>query len=88
MDKSKSRKRKQKVDYDYFFKLVLVGKSGVGKSCLMLRFAENQFNENHVNTIGVDFRFKMLNINNKRVKLQIWDTAGQEKFRTIARTYY
>jgi Ras-related protein Rab-1A len=66
----------------------MVGNSAVGKSSLLLRFADDDFNENYMITIGVDFRFKSLNINNKIVKMQIWDTAGQERFRTIVNTYY
>lgn len=64
-------------EYDHLFKLVIVGNSSVGKSCLLLRFADDQFNENYMTTIGVDFRFKTLNIDQKSIKLQIWDTAGQ-----------
>lgn len=75
-------------EYDHLFKLVIVGNSAVGKSCLLLRFADDQFSENYMTTIGVDFRFKTLNIDQKSVKLQIWDTAGQERFRTITNTYY
>jgi Ras-related protein Rab-1A len=75
-------------EYDHLFKLVIVGSSSVGKSCLLLRFADDQFNENYMTTIGVDFRFKTLNIDQKSIKLQIWDTAGQERFRTITNTYY
>ena len=66
----------------------MVGDSAVGKSSLLLRFADNEFNENYMITIGVDFRFKSVTINNKIVKMQIWDTAGQERFRTIVNTYY
>ena len=55
----------------------MVGDSAVGKSSLLLRFADNEFNENYMITIGVDFRFKSVNVNNKIIKLQIWDTAGQ-----------
>lgn len=75
-------------EYDHFLKYVIVGDSSVGKSCLLLRFADDQFNENYMTTIGVDFRFKTVKCNNKNVKLQIWDTAGQERFRTITNTYY
>ena len=63
--------------YDQLFKFVIVGNSSVGKSSLLLRFADDQFSENYMTTIGVDFRFKTLNINQKNIKLQIWDTAGQ-----------
>ncbi|BAM41907.1 Rab GTPase [Theileria orientalis strain Shintoku] len=75
-------------DYDYLFKLVLIGDSGVGKSCLLLRFADDSFTDSYITTIGVDFRFRTVIVNNKRIKLQIWDTAGQERFRTITSTYY
>lgn len=75
-------------EYDQLFKFVIVGNSSVGKSCLLLRFADDQFSENYMTTIGVDFRFKTLNIEQKNIKLQIWDTAGQERFRTITNTYY
>ena len=75
-------------DYDFLYKLVIVGDTGVGKSSLLLRFADNQFYENYLATIGVDFRFKTMNIDGKLVKFQIWDTAGQERFRTITSAYY
>jgi len=77
-----------KRDYDYLFKLVLIGDSSVGKSCLLLRFADNSFTESYISTIGVDFRFRTVKIEDKTVKLQIWDTAGQERFRTITSAYY
>ena len=77
-----------KRDYDYLFKLVLIGDSCVGKSCLLIRFADDCFTENYITTIGVDFRFKTLSINKKTVKLQIWDTAGQERYLTITNAYY
>lgn len=77
-----------KRDYDYLFKLVLIGDSGVGKSCLLLRFADDSFTDSYISTIGVDFRFRTVNIDQKTVKLQIWDTAGQERFRTITSAYY
>lgn len=57
--------------YDYTFKVVLVGDSGVGKSCFLLRFADDKFNENFYATIGVDFRFKVLEVDGKTVRLQI-----------------
>jgi len=77
-----------KRDYDYLFKLVLIGDSGVGKSCLLLRFADDNFTDSYISTIGVDFRFRTITIDDKTVKLQIWDTAGQERFRTITSAYY
>ena len=68
--KSKSGKKKTK-QFDYTFKIVMIGDSGVGKSCILLRFADDKFNENFYATIGVDFRFKNLSVDDKQVKLQI-----------------
>ena len=70
-------------DYDHLFKLLIIGDSGVGKSSLLVRFADNQFSGNYITTIGVDFKIRTIELNGERVKLQIWDTAGQERFRTI-----
>ena len=76
-------------EYDYLEKIVLVGDSGVGKSSIMLRYCDNQFSESFITTIGVDFKIKTLNnVFGKIVKLQIWDTAGQDRFRTITSSYY
>ena len=83
-----SKKHYKAKDYDYFMKVVLVGNCGAGKSSLMLRFTDDRFNETYVNTIGVDFRFRTLVLEGRRVKMQLWDTAGQEKFRTMTSTYY
>lgn len=75
-------------EYDHLYKAVIIGNSGVGKSSILIRFAENQFQDHYLATIGVDFRFKTITIDNKNVKFQIWDTAGQERFRTITSAYY
>ena len=74
--------------YDDLFKLVTIGDSGVGKSCILLRFADDTFTENYYSTIGVDFRFKCVDIGERKCKLQIWDTAGQERFKTVTSAYY
>ena len=76
------------LDYDYLFKYLIIGNSGVGKSCLLIRFTDDKYEEGYVTTIGVDFKIKTLIIEGKSVKLQIWDTAGQERFRNIVSTYY
>ncbi|CAD8080853.1 unnamed protein product [Paramecium sonneborni] len=75
-------------EYDYLFKILLIGNSAVGKSSLLLRFADNVFNESFLPTIGVDFKIRTFDLNGKTVKLQIWDTAGQERFKTITNSYY
>lgn len=74
--------------YDYLIKLLLIGDSGVGKSCLLLRFSDDQFTPSFITTIGIDFKIKTIELDGKRIKLQIWDTAGQERFRTITTAYY
>eukprot|EP00357_Protocruzia_adherens_P000089 CAMPEP_0114976076 /NCGR_PEP_ID=MMETSP0216-20121206/2461_1 /TAXON_ID=223996 /ORGANISM="Protocruzia adherens, Strain Boccale" /LENGTH=203 /DNA_ID=CAMNT_0002336943 /DNA_START=44 /DNA_END=655 /DNA_ORIENTATION=+ len=79
---------KSRTHYDMLVKLLIIGDSGVGKTCFLLRFADNQFTTNHIATIGIDFKIKGVRIKDKNVKLQIWDTAGQERFRTITQTYY
>jgi small GTP-binding protein len=66
----------------------LIGDSGVGKSCLLLRFADDTYTESFISTIGVDFKIRTIELEGKTVKLQIWDTAGQERFRTITSSYY
>ncbi|KAG2208102.1 hypothetical protein INT47_010464, partial [Mucor saturninus] len=73
---------------DYLFKLLLIGDSGVGKSCLLLRFADDTYTESYISTIGVDFKIRTIELDGKVCKLQIWDTAGQERFRTITSSYY
>ena len=71
---------------------ILVGNSGVGKTCIITRYKSNKFNFEHISTIGVDFITKTLKIEYKKstvnVKLQLWDTAGQERFRAVSRSYY
>ena len=74
--------------FDYLFKLLIIGEATVGKTCLLLRYADDSFTQNHITTIGIDFKTKFITINNSVIKLQIWDTAGQERFRTITKSYY
>jgi len=73
---------------EFLFKLLLIGDSGVGKSCLLLRFSDGSFNESFISTIGVDFKIKTIELDGRKIKLQIWDTAGQERFQTITSSYY
>lgn len=74
--------------YDYLMKLIIIGDSGVGKTCLLTRFADDKFTPSHISTIGIDFVIKMMKVEDITVKLQIWDTAGQDRFRTITQSYY
>jgi len=76
------------MSYEYLFKYIIIGPSGVGKSCLLLQFTDKRFHAEHDLTIGVEFGARMLTIDSKQIKLQIWDTAGQESFRSITRSYY
>ncbi|CAD8212269.1 unnamed protein product [Paramecium octaurelia] len=74
--------------YNYLFKFIIVGDTNVGKSCLLLQFTDSRFRNEHDATIGVEFGSRNLKINDKQIKLQIWDTAGQESFKSITRSYY
>jgi Ras-related protein Rab-8A len=73
---------------DMTFKILTIGESGVGKTCIAQRFVKDKFNKNHLATIGVDYFDKKLHINNKDIRLKIWDTAGQERFKTLTAQYY
>jgi small GTP-binding protein len=75
-------------DIDFLLKFVIIGDSGVGKTNLISRFTSDHFEENTTNTIGVDFSAKDLKIDNKWIKVQFWDTAGQEKYKALASSYY
>ncbi|KAM8964664.1 ras-related protein Rab-2A [Sarcophilus harrisii] len=74
--------------YAYLFKYIIIGDTGVGKSCLLLQFTDKRFQPVHDLTIGVEFGARLVSIDGKQIKLQIWDTAGQESFRSITRSYY
>jgi small GTP-binding protein len=75
-------------EYQYIFKLILIGNSGVGKSSIIQRYMKQTFEESYKCTIGVDFLMKSLQIKGKTVKLQLWDTAGQEKYKSMVSSYY
>uniref|UniRef100_A0A3B5LYM7 small monomeric GTPase n=1 Tax=Xiphophorus couchianus TaxID=32473 RepID=A0A3B5LYM7_9TELE len=74
--------------YDVLFRLLLLGDSGVGKTCMLRRFTEGEFDPSHISTIGVDFKMKTIEIDGLKVRIQIWDTAGQERYQTITKQYY
>lgn len=70
------------------FKILLIGDSGVGKTSLLLRFSDREFQEEQQSTIGVDLKIKKVKVGDKKVKITVWDTAGQERFRTLTSAYY
>ena len=71
------------------YKVLLLGDSSVGKTCFLLRYCDKSFQEAHLSTIGLDYRLKSMTLqNDKNIKLQIWDTAGQDRFRAITKNYY
>uniref|UniRef100_A0A7N9ALH3 Ras-related protein Rab-19 n=1 Tax=Mastacembelus armatus TaxID=205130 RepID=A0A7N9ALH3_9TELE len=74
--------------FDFLFKIILIGDSNVGKTCVVQNFKSGIFSERQQNTIGVDFTVRTVDIQGKKVKMQVWDTAGQERFRTITQSYY
>ncbi|KAF7990680.1 hypothetical protein HCN44_000485 [Aphidius gifuensis] len=71
-----------------FYKVIIIGDTSTGKSCLLNSLLSEQFNEEELPTIGVDFKAKMIEINGTIIKLQLWDTAGQERFRNVTTAYY
>ena len=73
---------------DVFLKIVIVGQYKVGKSTMISRYCKDVFNEKYTPTIGIDFKIQVFQINDKKVKLQIWDTADQERFRSFSYAYY
>jgi len=85
---NRERGNSRATKYDYLIKLLLIGDSGVGKSCLLLRYSDDSFTSSFITTIGIDFKIKSILCGESKVKLQIWDTAGQERFRTITTAYY
>uniref|UniRef100_A0A1I8AH70 Ras-related protein Rab-21 n=1 Tax=Steinernema glaseri TaxID=37863 RepID=A0A1I8AH70_9BILA len=76
------------MNYKYTFKIVVVGDHNCGKSCILLRFSENTFRNDHISSLGVDFKLKPIILGKDRVRLELWDTAGMERYRTIYNSYY
>ena len=79
-----------KDEYEYLLKLVIMGESSVGKSNYICRFVDGKFNPVHVSTVGFDFKSRIFEMSNpkKKVKFQIWDTAGQEKYMSINKNLF
>ena len=75
-------------DYEMMIKVILIGDSAVGKTNIMSKYLTGQFNENSKATVGVEFGSKLFNIDGHNIKAQIWDTAGQEKYKAITGAYY
>jgi len=75
-------------NYDYLAKIIVVGDGAVGKTAITIRFAEGRFDEQYKMTIGVDFAMRIVKVRGYRIKLQIWDTGGQEQFAVIRPLYY
>jgi len=75
-------------NFDLLFKLIIIGDTGTGKSCLLHQFIEKNFQGGQTHTIGVEFGSRLIEVGGQVIKLQIWDTAGQERFRSVTRSYY
>jgi Ras-related protein Rab-1A len=75
-------------EYDYLVRCIMVGDSGVGKSAILRRFSHGEFVESQIPTIGVDFAVQGVRLADKVCKLQVWDTAGQDRFRSITKSFY
>lgn len=75
-------------DYEATYKILILGDSGVGKTCLIFRFIEDVFSDSYISTIGIDCRSRVMDLDGTKIRLQIWDTAGQERFRTLTSAYY
>lgn len=74
--------------YSYLFKFIIIGDEAVGKTCLLLQFTDKRYRTTHQVTVGVEFGSRTVDISGKLIKLQCWDTAGQDRFRSIIRSYY
>lgn len=87
-EKSVERYKMSEEHPDMIFKLIIIGDSGVGKSCFFMQFTEGNFKDDHNVTIGVEYGARVLKVSEKFIKLELWDTAGQEAFRAITRSFY
>jgi small GTP-binding protein len=79
----------EKKQKELLYKILLLGDSSVGKTCFLMRYSDNTFQEIHMSTIGLDYKLKNVQLDDGNiVKIQIWDTAGQDRFRSITKNYY
>ncbi|XP_065212362.1 ras-related protein Rab-13 [Planococcus citri] len=76
------------VEYKATYKILVLGDSNVGKTCLVHRYCDDAYYDTYISTVGVDFKQKIIELDGSPIKLQIWDTAGQERFRTLTTAYY
>jgi len=76
------------LEFDYIYKIILIGDSGVGKTNIVTRFIQDKFIDDNRTTIGIDFQTRIYKIYGEQIKLQVWDTGGQERWRCITRSYY
>ena len=74
--------------YDQLVKVLLIGESGVGKTCILQKFSKGDFLVNHLTTIAIDFKMKVVEVDGVKLKMQIWDTAGQERFDTLTTSFF
>ncbi|XP_061173051.1 ras-related protein Rab-13-like [Saccostrea echinata] len=88
MEKTSPLQRTVSKRYDMLMRLLLVGETGVGKTCVLCRYASEEFIDSHITTIGIDFKMKTISVGGKTIKVQIWDTAGQERFESITKQFY
>ncbi|GLV41302.1 RabX4 [Carabus blaptoides fortunei] len=76
------------LDFTATYKVLVLGDSNVGKTCIVHRYCDERYYDTYISTIGIDFKQKIISLDGVPVKLQIWDTAGQERFRTLTTAYY
>ena len=69
-------------------KILLIGDSSVGKTSILLRYVDDEFNDSYISTIGIEYKIKTINVNNKKITMRIWDTSGQERYRSITQNFY
>ncbi|KAJ9591418.1 hypothetical protein L9F63_002024, partial [Diploptera punctata] len=82
------RNIKMALDFAATYKVLVLGDSNVGKTCIVHRYCDERYYDTYISTIGIDFKQKIINLDGIPIKLQIWDTAGQERFRTLTTAYY